>query len=94
MISLPAIEEALLDRLGRPEDGSVDLAVEATASEQNPEIVLFAVRSIDREHANAAIRAAGLSALHNVRTVKHVDSIPLLGTGKTDYRALKRTLTE
>jgi long-chain-fatty-acid--[acyl-carrier-protein] ligase len=94
MISLPAIEEALVERLGRAEDGAIDIAVEATPSEQSPEIVLFAARAVTREEANAAVRAAGLSALHNVRTVRRVEAIPLLGTGKTDYRALKAMLME
>ena len=35
------------------------------------------------------IKGAGLSPLHYVRQVTLVDAIPVLGTGKTDYRALK-----
>ncbi len=35
------------------------------------------------------VREAGLSALYNIRQVIQVDSIPVLGTGKTDYRGLK-----
>ena len=36
-----------------------------------------------------SIKDAGLSPLHNVRQVIEVEAIPVLGTGKTDYRALK-----
>jgi hypothetical protein len=30
--------------------------------------------------------------LHNIRRVVRLESLPLLGTGKTDYRALKARL--
>jgi long-chain-fatty-acid--[acyl-carrier-protein] ligase len=92
MVSLPAVEEALSARFGREEDEEIMLAVEATPVETNPELVLFTVRDILREEANAAIRDAGLSPIHNIRFVKKVEQIPVLGTGKTDYRALKGML--
>jgi len=44
--------------------------------------------------AHAHIRAAGLSGLHNIRRVIRVDELPLLSTGKTDYRALTDRLAE
>jgi acyl-[acyl-carrier-protein]-phospholipid O-acyltransferase/long-chain-fatty-acid--[acyl-carrier-protein] ligase len=91
MISLPAIEEVLLSRF-QTADADPVLAVESTPSETSPEIVLFATIPITREEANATLRLAGLSAIHNVRMVKMVERIPLLGTGKADYRALKSTL--
>lgn len=95
MISLPQMEKALLDRLaGRattadtPEaarEGGPALAVEDGA----PEIVLCSVAPLTREEANAALRQAGLLALYAVRRVLRLEVIPVLGTGKTDYRALK-----
>ena len=42
-----------------------------------------------REEANAALRESGLSALYVVRRVLRLEAVPVLGTGKTDYRALK-----
>jgi long-chain-fatty-acid--[acyl-carrier-protein] ligase len=66
--------------------------VEGTPVDSNPELVLFAIRDITREQANAAIRDAGLSPIHNIRLVKRLEAIPVLGTGKTDYRALKELL--
>jgi long-chain-fatty-acid--[acyl-carrier-protein] ligase len=92
MISLPAIESILEAHFGAPPDEGPTLAVEATPSEERPEIVLFATREIDRRAANDLIRAAHLSALHNIARVVRVDEIPVLGTGKTDYRALKSRL--
>lgn len=88
MISLPAIESVLLDTLGSTEDEGPILAVVATADE-HPELVLFTIKDIDRERANALLRAAGLAPLYNLRRVERVEAIPTLGTGKTDYRTLQ-----
>jgi long-chain-fatty-acid--[acyl-carrier-protein] ligase len=88
MISLPAIEAVLESQYASDTDKPV-LAVEATADEYHPELVLFTTCEIDRESANRRIRSAGLSGLHNIRRVVKLEQIPTLGTGKTDYRALK-----
>jgi long-chain-fatty-acid--[acyl-carrier-protein] ligase len=94
MVSLPAVEEVLLARFGRPDDEAVPLALEALETESRVDLVLFTTRPIAREEANAAIREAGFSPIHNVRLVRHLEQIPLLGTGKTDYRALKSLFTQ
>jgi len=91
MISLPAIESVLLERYGSAEDEGPILAVLATAGDY-PELVFFTQRDISREEANATLRNAGLSALHNLRRVEQVEAIPVLGTGKTDYRSLQAIL--
>lgn len=92
MISLPAIETVLLAKYQK-QDEDIILAVESTAAESNPEIILFTIADIKREEANLVIREAGLSPLHNIRIVKRIDKIPLLGTGKTDYRTLKESVS-
>lgn len=92
MISLPAIESILLEQLQLPEHDGVILAVEAAGSDETPELVLFAVFEVTRHEVNQAIRAGGLSPLHNLRKVIHIDEIPVLGTGKTDYQSLKKRL--
>jgi acyl-CoA synthetase (AMP-forming)/AMP-acid ligase II/1-acyl-sn-glycerol-3-phosphate acyltransferase/acyl carrier protein len=88
MISLPAIEAELVRHFREADDGPV-IAVEALGTPENPDIVLFAREAVDRALVNTWLREAGLSALHNVRQVVQVDEIPVLGTGKTDYRTLK-----
>ncbi len=91
MISLPAIE-AVLERQLVPENETAEgpvLAVESSANEEHPEIVLFTTREIDRATANRFIREANLSGLHNISRVLRLERIPVLGTGKTDYRALR-----
>lgn len=92
MISLPAIEEALVRCYGKPSDEEPVLAVEATAADLNPEIVLFTTLDLGREDVNNRIREAGLSPIHNIRDIRRVEKIPLLGTGKTDYRSLREVL--
>jgi len=89
MVSLPAVEEALLAAFSREDDQESPLAVEATPSDTQPELVLFSIRPISREEANDVLRDAGLSPLHFIRKTRQLEHIPVLGTGKTDYRALK-----
>jgi long-chain-fatty-acid--[acyl-carrier-protein] ligase len=89
MISLPAIEAVLLPHFSSEADEGPPLAVETMGSSESPEIVLFSVRPTTRDEVNRIVREAGLSALYNIRQVFQVDRIPVLGTGKTDYRGLK-----
>jgi long-chain-fatty-acid--[acyl-carrier-protein] ligase len=72
-------------------DEGPPLAIETMGPADSPEIVLFTVRATSREEVNRVLRDAGLSPLYHVRQVIQVDSIPVLGTGKTDYRGLKET---
>lgn len=92
MISLPAIESALQHYFPADHSGTPTLAVEATPCDNLPEVVLFTTLNVDREEINACIRKAGLSALHNIRRLVTVEAIPVLGTGKIDYRQLKTAL--
>jgi len=88
MVSLPATESVLEQHFAEPDNDGPVLAVVATPTEENPDIVLFCTGDITREAANQVIRAAGLSGLHNIRQVIRVDALPLLGTGKIDHKAL------
>jgi long-chain-fatty-acid--[acyl-carrier-protein] ligase len=89
MISLPAIEQALEARLPSSGEGPV-LAVAAAGDEQHPELALLTTLSVGRQEVNQIIREAGLSPLHNIRQVRQVEAIPLLGSGKVDYTAISR----
>lgn len=91
MISLPAIEAVLESHFARESDEKPVLAVAAEDIE-NPELVLFTSHDINRESANRKIREAGLSGLHNIRRVIKLEEIPVLGTGKTNYLALKEKI--
>jgi len=94
MISLPAVEAVLAEACALDGDEGPVLAVEATDDQEHPELVLFTTLGLTREEVNDRIRAAGLSALHNIRRIVRVQEIPVLGTGKTNYRVLKDRLNE
>lgn len=100
MISLPAIEAALAQGLPpaqAEEQKNVGpfFAVTASGDDGHPELVLFTTENVTLVEANQAIRAAGLSALHSLRQVIELETMPLLGTGKTDYQSLQqKTKTE
>lgn len=94
MVSLPAIEEVLSHLHQSEDDERPTLAVQAADAEGRPEIVLFTTRPLERLEVNQQLREAGLSPIHNIRRVVPIDEIPLLGSGKTDYRALKALLAE
>ncbi len=89
MISLPAIEAVLQPHFVADGDEGPQIAIEAVGNPDSPDIVMFTRVPADRAHVNALLKEAGLSALHNIRQVVPVEAIPVLGTGKTDYRRLK-----
>ena len=93
MVSLPAIEEVLMGSYARPDDKGPCLAVLPTPDERHPELVLFTIRKLDRAQVNKTLQEAGLSGLHNIRIVREISQIPVLGTGKADYRSLAQLLS-
>jgi acyl-CoA synthetase (AMP-forming)/AMP-acid ligase II len=95
MISLPQIEETLLALFANRDDAPAEgpaLAVEVAAEETDPEIVLVTPMALSAREANTALRSSGLAAIYSVRRVMRVEAIPLLGSGKTDYRGIKDLL--
>jgi long-chain-fatty-acid--[acyl-carrier-protein] ligase len=90
MISLGAIEEALQLSLSSSDAAEPTLAL--CADERNPtkpQLILFSTRPLSKDEANAALTKAGFSRLVKISAVQQVEAIPLLGTGKTDYRRLQ-----
>ena len=89
MISLPAIEEILLQAYqSKSKEGPV-LAVESLGEELQPMITLFSTIPLTREEVNQHLKEAGMAALNFIRQIIQIDEIPLLGSGKVDYRGLK-----
>lgn len=91
MISLPQIETVLQTALQvhAPADGAPFIAV--TANEQKegrPVLQLFTPLTITVDEVNSILRESGLSGLYTLQKVVIVPHIPLLGTGKVDYRQL------
>ncbi len=90
MISLPAIENALLKKYGSEE--KVILAVEGNDSIEPPQIVLFSTVQLEIGEINLYLKENGFSSLVKIHKIIETDEIPLLGTGKTDYKILKEMI--
>lgn len=87
MISLPAIEHVLLEKYGSSEE--TVLAVEGSDALEVPQIVLFTTLNIDLSEANQFLKSSGFSNVVKLHQMVQLEEIPLLGTGKTDYKVLK-----
>ncbi|MCK5774975.1 MAG: AMP-binding protein, partial [Bacteroidales bacterium] len=92
MISMPFIEKILESKFG--EEGRSVLAVEGCDKMHKPMVVLFSIIPLDIKEVNKHLRANGVSTLAKIRDVKIIEEIPLLGSGKTNYRLLKELLKE
>jgi acyl-[acyl-carrier-protein]-phospholipid O-acyltransferase/long-chain-fatty-acid--[acyl-carrier-protein] ligase len=93
MVSLTAVEDALAGAF--PQFGlRCAVAVVARPDEDKGEKLIAVTNEPKLQLADlrAAIRAKGLSNLCAPREIRVVTSIPKLGTGKTDHRALERML--
>jgi len=71
----------------------VVLAIEGNDQIEPPQIFLFATMPIDLAEANAYLKQSGFSSLVKINQFISIDEIPLLGTGKTDYKVLKNKIT-
>ncbi len=92
MISLPALEEPFVRHYPPTKDGP-RVAVEGVETESGRRIVLFATEPITLREANARLMEAGFRGVMRLDEVRQVERIPVLGTGKTDYKALRAMLT-
>ncbi|PIE56217.1 MAG: 2-acyl-glycerophospho-ethanolamine acyltransferase [Desulfobulbus propionicus] len=92
MISLPAIEAALATTEREAANDGTAHAVIATGEDSSLQLVLFSTEELSWDAANQRIRTAGLSGLHRVHQVRRIAEIPVLGTGKTDYKVLEKQL--
>ena len=90
MISMPFIEKILEDKYG--EEGRNVLAVEGCDKTKTPIVTLFTVKDLDLSEVNKYLREHGVSSIAKIRDIQVLDEIPLLGTGKTNYRYLKEML--
>lgn len=97
MVSLTAIEDVLA-QAGASRGWSFDgetpsLAVCALELEgKKSEMHLFTTVDTSIDEVNALLRQAKMSNIIKIRSVKKLSHIPLLGTGKIDYRKLSAKL--
>ena len=88
MISLPAIEEPLAQAYPPGENGP-RVAVEGIESHDGRRIVLFTTEPIILRQANELLQSKGLRGIMRLDEVRRLEKIPVLGTGKTDYKVLR-----
>lgn len=92
MISLPALEEPLAVAYPPGENGP-QVAVEGIETPEGRRIVLFTTVEIRLADANTLLTKAGFRGIMRLDDVKRVESLPLLGTGKIDYKVLRAQIT-
>ena len=91
MISLPFLEELLQEKYWSSEE--INLALEGKEKEDGIEIVLFVVwLKLKVKEVNEYLKSKWVSNLIQITRIQKIDSIPLLWTGKVDYKVLKNML--
>jgi long-chain-fatty-acid--[acyl-carrier-protein] ligase len=88
MISLPALEEPLAGAYPPGEKGP-QVAVEGIETPTGRKIVLFTTTELKLADANALLTRAGFRGIMRLDEVRRVEALPLLGTGKIDYKVLR-----
>jgi long-chain-fatty-acid--[acyl-carrier-protein] ligase len=94
MISLPALEEPFAQRYPPTKDGP-RVAVEGVELDGGGRrIVLFSTEPITLRVANEILLSEGFHGVMRLDEVHQVENLPVLGTGKTDYKVLRAQLLE
>jgi long-chain-fatty-acid--[acyl-carrier-protein] ligase len=88
MISLPALEEPFTRHYPPTKDGP-RAAVEGVERNEGRHIVLFTTESLDLREANALLLKEGFHGVMRLDEVRRIDAVPVLGTGKIDYKQLR-----
>jgi long-chain-fatty-acid--[acyl-carrier-protein] ligase len=92
MLSLPALEEPFALKFP-PTDAGPRVAVEGIEKDGGGRlVVLFTTESITLSEANKLLQENGFTGIMRLDEVRKVESIPVLGTGKTDYKKLRALL--
>jgi long-chain-fatty-acid--[acyl-carrier-protein] ligase len=95
MVSLGGLEEDLI-RLAKERqwhhsgetEPSFAISVKEKGSDK-PQLILFTTLPIEKESINTALRESGHGRLVRVTAVRQLPQIPLLGSGKINYRLLE-----
>jgi long-chain-fatty-acid--[acyl-carrier-protein] ligase len=93
MISLPALEEPFAQLYPPTQDGP-RVAVEGVEHDGSRRIVLFTTEPLELREANALLLGKGFHGVMRLDEVRRVQRIPVLGTGKTDYKQLRTAVLE
>jgi long-chain-fatty-acid--[acyl-carrier-protein] ligase len=94
MVSLPALEEPIARQYPPTKDGP-RVAVEGVELEGGGRrIVLFTTEDIALRTANDLLVQEGYQGVMRLDEVRKIDAIPVLGTGKTDYKILRAMILQ
>ncbi|MFO0843037.1 MAG: acyl-[ACP]--phospholipid O-acyltransferase [Gemmataceae bacterium] len=88
MISLPALEEPFA-KLHPPTKDGPRVAVEGVEHDGGRRVVLFTTEPITLREANEVLQREGFHGVMRLDEVRRVEAIPMLGTGKADYKVLR-----
>ncbi len=94
MISLLAIESALLEAAPKRkwpirEEGPTLALISKDGNGEKPSLVLIVTFSTSPEEVNQQLKEDGFSNLVRISEVHLLDEIPIMGTGKINYRVLE-----
>lgn len=94
MVSLGAVEEVIseeiISRTNIQADGPIVALCAIEEEGTRPILILFTTTTtLNKNEANMILKEAGFSNLVKISEIKHIENIPLMGTGKTDYRFLQ-----
>ena len=89
MVSLPALEVPFQKKFPADQNGP-RVAVEGIETPGGRMIVLFTTEELAFREAADVLLESGMRGVMRFDAVQKVESIPVLGTGKTDYKALRR----
>lgn len=85
MVSLGAVEEYISQKYPEGTHAAVHIGDE----KKGEQIILFSTNpQVTKEALIAYFKEVGLSELYIPKQIKHMDPIPVLSTGKTDYRKI------
>ena len=90
MISLPFVEWVIAEKYNTWDE--LQIAIEALEKDWEAKIVLFSIEHIETEEVNDYMRKNWVPNLVKIDEVIKIKEIPLLGTGKTDYKELKKLI--
>ena len=90
MISLPFIEWILFKKYWNSEE--LKIAIEALEKDWNTKIVLFSLDDLQLEEVNEYMRNNWVPNLVKISEIIKIEQIPLLWTGKIDYKILKKMI--
>src|SRR5205807_8657850 len=75
-----------------PTENGARVAVEGVDADGSRRIVLFTTEQLSVRDANAKLMEQGFRGVMRLDEVRQVEKIPVLGTGKTDYKVLRELI--